>query len=630
MHIELKASENESKLFEYSEIEYGFFATVFLPLVLLLSFSSSIAESAIQTDWSGGYTVYGPVSEWGKSFYDCELDYGLYQPGRLSLARSEIDINYVWATPMSRVQDLDLFDIDEDGNGEIFVQQEEGEVFVIDEIASPDSFILRSISPELSFPLCFADVNSDGLCDVIGAGNQIVWAQNPGSWELEWPLHAIGTSSELTLDAGDIDGDGDLDVVGGFGTVPDGEVWWWRNEDGAGTSWSPISTDSYAGPYNICITDIDADGDEDIYYSNGGWYYSVRWLENESGDGLDWTDYYISTISYDGIALAVADFDHDGDQDPASAFAGSCCYMVWFRNPGSGSYWNSSWIPDDYYYTTEMHSEDMDCDGDFDILAQYDLKSSDSYSLDLFDCLDHTGLNWEWINLPLDIYNFGIYTIGDVTADGIPEIVHVYQTGSYLVAASLGEEYSPTGYMESSRLYLGCDPDWGTISWEAEIPESTSVGFQVRASDNVYSMGNWSEILYAPSDLSSILADTASYFQYRVLLNTDDPLVTPVLHSVEVTWNPAGNIPEVGANHSWTATVQSPSSGGVNVILDSEKVTQTEILIYDLSGRLACRWSGISAAGYSTVFLETPCNGLHLVRIDHGGDEVISRAVVIP
>ena len=240
--------------------------------LLLLSFlvgaGQSAADSAIQTDWSGGYAVYGPMGQWDNTFSDCNLDYGLYQPGRLSLSRREIDPSFFWYADIGGVQHIEVYDIDGDGSGEVIIQTNELGLVILCDILPPSHFVMHTMNPELGFPICFADINNDGLCDLVGGGNATAWLENTGSWSLEWPLHVIGFSSEECLDVHDIDGDGDLDVAGGIGVGFEGDAWWWRNDDGIGSTWTAVSTDSWAGPLEVCVADIDRDGDGDIYYTN--------------------------------------------------------------------------------------------------------------------------------------------------------------------------------------------------------------------------------------------------------------------------------------------------------------------------------------------------------------------------
>ena len=80
----------------------------------------------------------------------------------------------------------------------------------------------------------------------------------------------------------------------------------------------------------------------------------------------------------------------------------------------------------------------------------------------------------------------------------------------------------------------------GELTWDASVPAETQICFQVRGSDNPGNLGEWSELLYAPVDLSAYLADGESYLQYRVTMLSDNPDVSPQLNSVTVSYDPLG------------------------------------------------------------------------------------------
>src|SRR5690606_27663752 len=64
----------------------------------------------------------------------------------------------------------------------------------------------------------------------------------------------------VTVDAADLDGDGDLDLLTGG--------WWYRNPGSVGGSWSRLTIGS--GLENIAVVaDFDGDGDRDILGTNG-------------------------------------------------------------------------------------------------------------------------------------------------------------------------------------------------------------------------------------------------------------------------------------------------------------------------------------------------------------------------
>lgn len=143
------------------------------------------------------------------------------------------------------------------------------------------------------------DVNADGLNDVITSNahkHGIFWYEQEREGEaLQWRQHVIDDtwSQPHSLGLGDLDGDGDLDLVTGKrfmahnGADPDAfgalGVYWYELRRGPAPAWSKhvISYDQGIGSgVNLCVVDLDKDGDLDIVVTGkwGGpaWFESKR------------------------------------------------------------------------------------------------------------------------------------------------------------------------------------------------------------------------------------------------------------------------------------------------------------------------------------------------------------------
>jgi len=120
----------------------------------------------------------------------------------------------------------------------------------------------------------FADMNRDGKPDAvvgfeaINTLGELVWYENtprPGPWR----KHRISEiTGPMSLDVADMDGDGDMDVVGGEHNLKnprDAKLFVFENRDGAGESWLPHLV--YQGDEHhdgARLADLDGDGDLDI------------------------------------------------------------------------------------------------------------------------------------------------------------------------------------------------------------------------------------------------------------------------------------------------------------------------------------------------------------------------------
>ncbi len=78
-----------------------------------------------------------------------------------------------------------------------------------------------------------ADINGDGDMDVLGAAvfsNDIAWWENTAGDGTAWTEHTVDGAFDFarSVYAADIDGDGDIDVLGAaYGTD---EIAWWESD----------------------------------------------------------------------------------------------------------------------------------------------------------------------------------------------------------------------------------------------------------------------------------------------------------------------------------------------------------------------------------------------------------------
>ncbi|MGB0950189.1 MAG: T9SS type A sorting domain-containing protein, partial [Marinirhabdus sp.] len=131
-----------------------------------------------------------------------------------------------------------------------------------------------------------ADFDGDGDLDVASSSfgdDKIIWFENTdgqGSYTQE---HLISTALDKPPDvvANDVDNDGDLDLLA-IGRDATEMVVWFENLDGSGTfSDLNIITTQVSGARYVTAGDVDGDGDDDVVYSS---YNNrlVAWHENQT------------------------------------------------------------------------------------------------------------------------------------------------------------------------------------------------------------------------------------------------------------------------------------------------------------------------------------------------------------
>ncbi len=150
-------------------------------------------------------------------------------------------------------------------------------------------------------------------------------------------LHNIApppTNRSTEVMTGDMDSDGDMDVIALVeeGTS-NGHISWFEN-DGTGGGWIEhlVNIDAWG---HFDIKDMDEDGDADIILADNPTY--VYWLEN-NGDGTSFTSHLVGTRASGNIAsVGSGDFDNDGDIDILGSTnhnTDNNAVLHWFKNSG--------------------------------------------------------------------------------------------------------------------------------------------------------------------------------------------------------------------------------------------------------------------------------------------------------
>jgi len=227
-----------------------------------------------------------------------------------------------------------------------------------------------------------ADVNGDGRADVLTMSdrNNVRWYRIPEDPRQPWERTDIGASVHAGLAVGDLDKDGDLDVI--RSNV------WFENTDGKGTRWTMRENIPFGNPNQPfplatrCVAvDIDGDGDLDLVMTEneirGG---RIGWLENKDGKGLAWELHSLSagdqSIRGAYHSLIVADFDLDGDWDVFTCEMEGIPgdkqprWFVWENVDGKGQNWLEHVVLDAGLGGHEALAADFDGDGDLDIMSK--------------------------------------------------------------------------------------------------------------------------------------------------------------------------------------------------------------------------------------------------------------------
>ena len=611
---------------------------VLLSLLAVLA-SLSIADSATQTDWSGGPGIWGQVFEFGVDFYyETMVAYYCTPSGDLSLRMVDDVIGHEVDEDFEVAASVWSSDIDDDGDMDIAgASYGDGDIVWWENLDGGGSVWVKHTIDELfsyAGSVCTADVDGDGDQDVIGgsAANDgyVAWWENLDGAGSTWLEHAVEPDYPYVTKVypQDVDGDGDCDVLGGSADLD--EISWWENLDGSGTTWTKHLVDvAFPGtPRGIHSEDIDGDSDVDVI---GGGGDNVYWWENLDGAGTSWLLHIVTDSSESVRSVYADDIDGDGDTDIVRAdwASGILDDVSWWENEdGSGIFWVKHVVDGDFWGAKSVCTADLDKDGDVDIAGASYYESEIAW----WENLDGAGTSWR---KHVQESAFGgaedVY-VEDINGDGHEDIIGAARGYGWVRWWEL-VSYASSGHLVSSVLDVECGPDWDTVDWSVDVPSGTSVAFQVRSSSDPdsSSMGPWSDTLYTPCSLEGILTDWEQYVQYRAILETSDPDNTPTLYDVTLSWDPVG-ISEDPAPSSFELLpfhpnpVANPPIARFELPCDSS----VELQVFDMSGRLV--WSIILESlpsGNHSVSMAALSTGIYFCRMRSGSYVLSARFVVV-
>jgi hypothetical protein len=279
-----------------------------------------------------------------------------------------------------------------------------------------------SSDAHFTYSIVMGDVDGDGDLDMLaGNSNQTNRLYlNDGSAD---PFSGI-TGTDISSDAhdtisialGDVDGDGDLDMLAGN----------WNQTNRlylntgtaapfSGVTGTDISGDAHS-TNSIALGDVDGDGDLDMLVGNS--YGPNRlYLNNGTADpfsGVTGTD--ISSDAHYTYSIAMGDVDGDGDLDMVAGNNGDANRL--YKNNGTAvpfSGVTGSDISSDAHATLSIALGDVDGDGDLDMLAGNDGQTNRLYlndgTTDPFNGV--TG-----VNISSDAHDTRSIALGDVDGDG--------------------------------------------------------------------------------------------------------------------------------------------------------------------------------------------------------------------
>ena len=278
---------------------------------------------------------------------------------------SEITIT----TETDNIISLFAADFNNDGNIDIVsASTSDNKVAWYRNINGSGTFTEQILISELTyvFDIFAADFDLDNdldiACSVLGENKVIIIENTDGNGNFS-NQHLISDLAYAVkgISAADYDNDGDIDIAAALSLSDEDKVVWFENGK---ATFVVHEINTIRNTTDICIFDINQDGNNDICYSE---HYGIYWVENQ-GEGqsfgneimLDESSYNLNTINF-------VDLDNDNDADIIAA-DGQGDKIFWLENIDGNGNFSSPIIIDNVGngpYNLSLSDYDNDNDQDF-------------------------------------------------------------------------------------------------------------------------------------------------------------------------------------------------------------------------------------------------------------------------
>ncbi len=268
------------------------------------------------------------------------------------------------------VRDFTTVDIDFDGDLDIISAS-------CDKAADPEGLVRLFINMDSKYfipihidsltgasRVNFGDLDSDGDLDIIAGSyseSVLIWYENDGDLNFTKDTLFTNKIDPTCLEIQDIDNDGDFDIIAN--NYSQGRISWYEND--GNQSFTEHGVDTAAIQESTIVIDLDLDSDLDIVsYSRAK--REITFYENDSN--AVFTKSIIEDSLMDTREVSIADLDSDGDLDILST-SRFTKLVTWYENDGNQNFTLHDSLISGLTELRTVRANDLDGDGDFDLLV---------------------------------------------------------------------------------------------------------------------------------------------------------------------------------------------------------------------------------------------------------------------
>ncbi|MDH5185528.1 MAG: T9SS type A sorting domain-containing protein [candidate division WOR-3 bacterium] len=500
-----------------------------------------------QTDWVGGPGILGPVTTWGSAFYQSDsINYNV--SGQISLVGTAMPggwIKHIIQTASYIDGRNGIYPADFDGDGDLDLAawasvRDSVRIFKNQMVETGNvNYIYQTryaIPGDFGYGLIWCgDFDNDNDPDIVVPTTPgPVWFENTGSFN--FTFHAIGSTNydRTSCDVGDVDNDGDMDIVI-YGSTSN-KLDLWRNNGSMSFTRENIN---YTGNWwRVNLGDLNNDNHLDIF--NSGDVYI-----NSSGTFSSTPSWTVpGADDIDGISIR--DFNNDNKKDLLIGFQwASTPEMAWYENDGSGTNYTKHTIctgTDAYNHSDACIGEDIDLDGIPDVVGVYNkVGFFRQYPLNTFTLneIDDSFPDAHWCFVANLDYKPG-------GSDFDMDILATREGGQFAWWENVIDvQFAVYGYLESSILQKTDALSWLKLHWNGARPTGTICKLWVRSGADASSIQTnpWQGPFDVPVgppngefDISGVTTPGHHYFQYKVEMGCGTVNESPVLYEVAVEY----------------------------------------------------------------------------------------------